>query len=1090
MRPLTTVLLLLIGQPLAAQRPADAWINPAQTYLKIPTVQAGIYRIPFADLRKTGLPATTHPEVLQLFHRGEEVAIHVETDFVEFYGTGNDGTLDSALYQPRAAQPHRFYNLYSDTTAYFLTWRLDGGRGLRMEGYEEIPSDGTPPEPFLWLTTRQVYTADYAPGTFYPLGARSFTAAFFSHADGGETYTDRAYQPGETARYSFDLTFFKKTSAAAPRLEVQVLGRNPDAHALELRAGPKRGDERPLGQANFSEFCAHTFRANLDSGDVSPRATVRITLLDRAAPPPNAGGLPWSFAPTYLQVRYPAQPIQFQPALDFELPANPANRSLLEIRNVPESSALYDLSDERRPIRILFSVKNGILRAVVRGTAQPRRMLLINRFLSVLALRPRQFRVFPRKADYLLITHEGLLAGARRYAAYRASAAGGGHDTLVVTMHELADRFHYGEWSPLAMRAFAETARQRLGADFLFLIGQGRWSQLMRRRADRYALDPVPPAGWPAADLPLVMGLGGDAPFVPGLAVGRLNAATPEQVAAYLKKVQEHEAAPPSLGQKRVLHLSGGRSAGQLTQFRNFLDEFRTIADLGAVGVRVQTLAKQSDDPVETLNVTRELNEGVGLVTFFGHSGGTSPDLDIGLCSDETRGYRNRGRYPLLLVNGCDAGDLFFDGGQSTFASNWVNTPDRGAIAVLAHASSGYAYPLRAYSNQLYDVLFRENAFAGKPIGLVQREAIRRLISTPGAGVFDQTHAQQFTLQGDPAVVIFPAQKPDYALEKTALRIENAPPDSLRLTVVLSNLGRKPAETVVFLVKLTPSEGRATEYRLPLPPLAFQDTLRLALPRPAGLSRIDLRIDPETRLNESRRDNNAASLNFDPNATLPDFSAPDRSNPVLDVTFDGRHLADGDLVSARPRIEILLKDENPALLQTDTTALELAWQRPGSTGWERIGFQNPALTWEARLGNAFQAYFRPPTLAEGRYAFRAQGYDASGNAAGALPYLIYFLVKKAETLALDVHPNPFLFFTTFRLTRGGEGVPVFRVRLFSPAGLPVRALTAAAPRAGLNELVWDGTDENGAALPEGLYFYRVSVGEGRAELAGKLLLRR
>ncbi|MBC7893279.1 MAG: hypothetical protein H7Y12_13770, partial [Sphingobacteriaceae bacterium] len=646
MRRLLPVFLLLIGSRLAAQRPADAWINPSQTYLKIPTVQAGIYRLPFADLRRAGFPANVEPAALQLFHRGEEVAIRVEPEFVEFYGTGNDGTLDSAFYQPRAAQPHRFYNLYSDTTAYFLTWRLDGGRGLRMEGYEENSSETTPSELFLWLTTRQMYTADYAPGTFYPPGARSFTAAFFSHADWGEAYTDRAYQPGETARYSFDLAFFKKTPAATPQLEVQVLGRNPDAHAVELRAGPERGDERPLSRADFLEFRTHTFRADLDSTDVSPSATVRISLLDQALPRPNAGGLPWSFAPTYLQVRYPAHPIQFGPALEFDLPANPANRSVLEIRNVPESSQLYDLSDERRPLRIGFSIKNGVLRAVVRGTAQARRMLLTSQFLSVLAMRPRRFRVFPKKADYLVVTREGLLAEARHYAAYRASAVGGAHDTLVVTMHELADRFNYGEWSPLAIRAFAETARQRLGAEFLFLIGQGRWPQLMRRRPNRYTLDPVPPAGWPAADLPLVMGLNGDPSFVPGLSVGRLNAATSEQVAAYLKKVEEHEAAPPSLGQKRVLHLSGGRSAGELTQFRNFLNEFREIADSGMTGVRVRTLAKHSDDPVETLNVTREMNEGLGLVTFFGHSGGASPDLDIGLCSDETRGYRNQGRYP------------------------------------------------------------------------------------------------------------------------------------------------------------------------------------------------------------------------------------------------------------------------------------------------------------------------------------------------------------------------------------------------------------------------------------------------------------
>lgn len=72
---------------------------------------------------------------MQLFFRGEEQAIWIqgeadgkwdEADYLEFYGEGNDGTQDSLLYIPHSAQPHKIYNLYTDTTAYFITWRLDG----------------------------------------------------------------------------------------------------------------------------------------------------------------------------------------------------------------------------------------------------------------------------------------------------------------------------------------------------------------------------------------------------------------------------------------------------------------------------------------------------------------------------------------------------------------------------------------------------------------------------------------------------------------------------------------------------------------------------------------------------------------------------------------------------------------------------------------------------------------------------------------------------------------------------------------------------------------------------------------------------
>ncbi|MEJ7665631.1 MAG: hypothetical protein WKG07_41985 [Hymenobacter sp.] len=50
---------------------------------------------------------------------------------------------------------------------------------------------------------------------------------------------------------------------------------------------------------------------------------------------------------------------------------------------------------------------------------------------------------------------------ARAYASYRASAAGGGYDTLLVTAPQLYDQFHYGERSLLALRHFALWAERR-----------------------------------------------------------------------------------------------------------------------------------------------------------------------------------------------------------------------------------------------------------------------------------------------------------------------------------------------------------------------------------------------------------------------------------------------------------------------------------------------------------------------------------------------------------------------------------------------------------------------------------------------------
>ena len=54
----------------------------------------------------------------------------------------------------------------------------------------------------------------------------------------------------------------------------------------------------------------------------------------------------------------------------------------------------------------------------------------------------------------------------------------------------------------------------------------------------------------------------------------------------------------------------------------------------------------------------------------------------------------------------------------------------------------------------------------------------------------------------------------------------------------------------------------------------------------------------------------------------------DKINPLLDVTFDGVHILNSDIVSAKPNILIQLKDENRFLALNDTNDYHLFLQLP------------------------------------------------------------------------------------------------------------------------------------------------------------------
>jgi len=117
---------------LDAQTYGNEWINYSQKYYKIKVAQTGIYKINYTTLVNAGIPiTTTDPKRLQLFNRGVEQKIYIEgesdgtfntTDFIEFYGQKNDGSLDSLLYTNTSFVPNPYYSLVNDTAVYYLTW--------------------------------------------------------------------------------------------------------------------------------------------------------------------------------------------------------------------------------------------------------------------------------------------------------------------------------------------------------------------------------------------------------------------------------------------------------------------------------------------------------------------------------------------------------------------------------------------------------------------------------------------------------------------------------------------------------------------------------------------------------------------------------------------------------------------------------------------------------------------------------------------------------------------------------------------------------------------------------------------------------
>jgi len=214
----------------------------------------------------------------------------------------------------------------------------------------------------------------------------------------------------------------------------------------------------------------------------------------------------------------------------------------------------------------------------------------------------------------------------------------------------------------------------------------------------------------------------------------------------------------------------------------------------------------------------------------------------------------------------------------------------------------------------------------------------------------------------------------------------------------------------------------------------------------------------------------------------------DNENPLLDVTFDGMHILDGDIVSARPEIEISLNDENTVLLldsPADTAQFKVFLTRPGRP-MERIFFRdaqgNEILQFIPADGpqNEARIFYRPKFVDDGKYLLTVQAMDLSRNPSGDKDYKISFEVINRSTITEVLnYPNPFTTSTRFVFTLTGTTVPTYmKIQIMTVTGKVVREIRMhelGPLRVGRNitDFAWDGTDEFGDRLARGVYLYRV-----------------
>ena len=311
--------------------------------------------------------------------------------------------------------------------------------------------------------------------------------------------------------------------------------------------------------------------------------------------------------------------------------------------------------------------------------------------------------------------------------------------------------------------------------------------------------------------------------------------------------------------------------------------------------------------------------------------------------------------------------------------------------------------------------------------------------------------------------------------------------DSLALAVAITNVTEQKADQFQVNYKYLKSDTKAFEESIvtidSLQPFSsYIDTIKFSTLQNSGNNFLQIEANyPNTKLQSFPEPFTFNNIGWKPFRVTPD----DRQ-PILTVMFDGRHVMNNEIVSSRPDITITLNDQNPYIPLNDTSVFEIWLLKPDTETAERIWFDIEMaanrLNWYPPTGspNECKVIWNPIFDTDGFYELQVKAKDMTGNTAGDNSYAIRFEVVNRSTIThLLNYPNPFTTSTRFAFTITGHRLPdELRIQIFTVSGRVVREIEMSelGPlRIGQNltQFAWDGTDQYGDRLANGIYFFRV-----------------
>lgn len=807
-------------------------------------------------------------------------------------------------------------------------------------------------------------------------------------------------------------------------------------------------------------------------------------------------------------------------------PGTPVNLRL----TLPDAApvTVWDVTDPNAPVALLGTAGGGapatLTLGLVRDPGTARQLLAFDAddpLRPTLAARrnPLDLRGTLPAVDYVVIAEPGFLAAANELAALRGAKLPGvaAPAAAVVSEEAVYDNFSGGVKDPWALRNFLKWLYLRDGrAAYVCLVGDASrdYRNYLNRDPASQLYDWLPtvvrhyfprnPSDYSyvpwASDDALVSF---DAPAArqeldqPDMAVGRLTVRSVAEATAFVRRVRDYDLSPePGPWRNRVVMAAddvwkGGYPSEPVhtDQAENLVDSyFSPTLDVDKVylvdyGDQQQPSGYQ---PAARAAARQAWNDGLTIFHYIGHgSDNVLADEQLFLV-DDIAGLSNGARRGVFLAFSCDVG--VFDGYLSqSMAELFVNQPAGGAIAAIAAAQVSWIY-----SNDQLAQRFYAHLYPGRQVDPAVSLGRALLEAKQDMTFGELPNSQRYVLLGDPGL----------ALPQPASTLSFAPDsaDTLRggaretVTVPLAGAGLAPGSEVTYDLRVEECRRDRNlliiRERPPFDPVVLVD-LDWWLPGATAYRGVGTVTDDPLRVSFKV----PLQLAYGPKGRVrvmietPDGAwAAARTVPVVVA-------ATGPVSDvAGPSVDLAFADRRyrvpPAAPLTativDTSGVNILGTRPANSilfELDNSGFQSDVsrdFVFDAGSYTAGRVTVAlPPDLALGRHTATLYASDVLGNVGSDTVGFVLEATAARGFRDVTVFPNPvdprrdevrLVFELTGPLFEAQESMPVVW-EIYTVGGRRVHRQREVFTATGPQVLVWDGRDDEGDALANGVYLY-------------------